>query len=319
MLHTTKLSLAVTTQHILLLIAILVTPPILHAAPERGVPAFVGFAQDTLANDWRLAQVKGVERRLAGHPGIRFIYSDGKGSTAKQISDIEDMIAAGVDILIASPRDGKAMTPVISKAYRQGIKVILLTRSISSDEYTTFISPDDDAIARQAVKFLAERLKGNGRILVLQGVPSSTTAIRRTRAFNDELRHYPGLSVAAIKPANYLRSDAIKAMEEVLQLGIGFDAIYAQSDSMASGARIVLKQAGIEPKQIVTVGIDYISEAREAIRSGEQHASFVYPTCAAEAVNAVLAIVAGRKVTKHIQVPTKRVTPENVERVAPIF
>jgi ribose transport system substrate-binding protein len=279
----------------------------------------VGFAQDTLSNDWRLAQVKDIEAGLAPYKNIRFVFTDGMGSTAKQIRDIEDMLASKVDILITSPRDVQAMTPIIRKAYRQGIPVILLTRKIDSDDYTTFIAPDDAEIARQAATYLAEQLHGKGKILMLQGVPSASTAIQRTNAFIEALHKYPGVTVSVIKTANYLRSDAIKAMEEVLYSGQEFDAIYAQSDSMASGARIALKKSGYDLNKIIIVGIDYISEAREAISNGEQRASFTYPTCAREAVKAVLAIVAGKNINKRVMVPSQRVTKENVSTVDPIF
>lgn len=290
------------------------------AADEAVTKQFVvGFAQDTLSNDFRLAQVKGIESGLAPYKNIRFVYSDGMGSTAKQIRDIEDLLASKVDILITSPRDARAMTPVISKAYQQGIPVILLTRKIESNDYTTFIAPDDKAIARHAADYLAEQLHGKGKILMLQGVPSASTAINRTNAFSDALRQYPGISIAAIKTANYLRSDAIKALEEVLQSGLQFDAIYAQSDSMASGARIALKKSGYDLSTVIIVGIDYINEARDAIRKGEQQASFTYPTCAREAVEAVLAIIAGKKISKNVVVPSQRVTKENVSTVDAIF
>lgn len=289
------------------------------ASKIRSNKILVGFAQDTLANDWRKAQVQALKSAFSHYPNIRFIYTDGKGSTAKQILDIENLIARGVDILITSPRDSRAMAPVITKVYRQGIPVILLTRTIEGDAYTTFIAPDDAAIARGAAKYIAKELHGRGNIMVLQGVPSASTTIIRTRAFLSALVQYPGLNIVAMKTANYLRSDAITAVEEVLHQGVTFDAIYAQSDSMASGARIALRKAGVDVKQILIVGIDYIREAREAIRSGQQSASYTYPTCAKEAVSAVVDIVAKRKVPKIISVPSKRVTRDNVDSISPIF
>lgn len=307
----------------LLWLLALILPLSLYASPpsakddEKGI--LVGFSQDTLANDWRLAQVHAVQKGLERYKHIRFIFTDGKGSTAKQILDIEDMISKGVDILITSPRDGRAMRPVIEQAFQQGIPVILLTRRIEGHSYTTFIAPDDAAIARESARFITRRLSGKGNVLVLQGLPSASTAIIRTTAFIEELAKSPGLRVIAMKSANYLRSDAIQAVEEVLQQGLSFDAIYAQSDSMASGARIALNRAGINPAEIAIVGIDYIPEAREAIRNGQQSASFTYPLCADEAVKAVLAITRGKSVPKSIQVPSQRVTVENVDRVEAIF
>ncbi|GAB4290514.1 MAG: ABC transporter substrate-binding protein [Thiohalomonadaceae bacterium] len=282
-------------------------------------PLAIGFAQDTLANDWRLAQAEGLKAALAGQPGVTLTITDGHGETARQIRDIEDLVYGKVDVLIASPRDGAAMTPVLSRAYRGGIPVVLLTRRISTDDYTSFIAPDDAAIARRAARYMAAQLKGKGRILMLQGVPTATTAIARTESFLEELKQYPGVQVSAVKPANYLRADAIHAVEEAVRDGVPFDAIYAQSDSMAAGARIALRKAGRDPAKLIIVGIDYIAEAREAIRRGEQTASFTYPTCAAEAARVALAIGRGEKVAKQVVVESIMVTRDNVEQVAPIF
>lgn len=279
-------------------------------------PCTVGFAQDTLANDWRLAQAEGLKAALAGQPGITLTITDARGETARQIRDIEDLVYGKVDVLVASPRDGAAMTPVLSRAYRGGIPVVLLTRRIDSDDYTSFIAPDDAAIARRAARYMAARLEGKGHILMLQGVPTASTAIARTTAFLDELKQY--VRVSAIKPANYLRAEAIRAVEEVLRGGVPFDAIYAQSDSMAAGARIALRKAGRDPAGLIIVGIDYIAEAREAIRRGEQSASFTYPTCAAEAAGVILAIGRGEQVPRQVVVESIMMTRDNVEQVAPI-
>ncbi len=289
------------------------------AAQEQPGKIVVGFSQDTLANDWRLAQVADLRRALARYPHVELRVTDAKGSTARQISDIEDLVARKVDVLVTSPRDGRAMTPVIAKAYRAGIPVVLLTRRIEGAAYTSFISPDDASIGREAARHLADVLGGKGDVLMLEGVPTATTAILRTRAFLRELKAYPELRVVGVKTGNYLRNDAIRGVEEALQEDLHFDAIYAQSDSMASGARIALRGAGRDPATLVIVGIDYISEAREAIRNGEQSASFTYPTCAAEAAQVVMDITAGRDVPRHIAVPSQKITRANVERVEPIF
>jgi len=302
---------------IISLVGVLLAAAVAVAAEPH--PLSIGFAQDTLANDWRLAQAEGLRAALAGQPGVSLTITDGHGDTARQVRDIEDLIYRKVDVLIASPRDGLAMTPVLSAAQRGGTPVILLTRLINGTDYTSFIAPDDAAIARSAARYMAAQLKGKGNILMLQGVPTATTAIARTEAFQAELKQHPGIRISASKVGNYLRADAIRAVEEVIQQGVPFDAIYAQSDSMAAGARIALRKAGRHPGQLLIVGIDYIAEAREAIRRGEQSASFTYPTCAAEAAAVALAIGRGEQVPKRVVVDSVMVTRDNVERIQPIF
>lgn len=279
----------------------------------------VGFAQDTMANDWRSTQVRQFAEFFKPYPNIRFIYTDGKGNTAKQIQDIEDMLYSKIDVLITSPRDSAAMTPIISRAYKQGIPVVLVTRSIQSNDYTCFVAPDDEKIARQAAQFLVKRLNGKGHILVLKGVPTATTAIFRTQGFLAEIKKHPGIKIAAVLNGNYLRGDTIKVLHKALKDGLKFDAIYAQSDSMASGARLALKKAGINPAEKHIVGIDYIQEARDAIIHGEQAASFVYPTSVKQTGDIVLQILQGKKVPRKVSVDSQRITIKNVHQIKPIF
>ncbi|MFC1685053.1 substrate-binding domain-containing protein [Pseudomonadota bacterium] len=289
------------------------------AAPTPEHTYVVAFAQDTLANDWRKAQVDELREALAPYPFIRFLSSDAQGQTAKQILDIEDFITQEVDVLVTSPRDAKALTPVISRAYRQGIAVVLLSRRIENDNYTIFIGADDRRIGRQAARRMSEVLGGHGRILMLKGLSTASTAKDRTEAFKQELANHPGLEIVAEKSADYLRSKAIQVVEEVLQARIPFDSIYAQSDSMASGARLVLKGAGREPRNFHILGVDYIKEAREAIRSGEQDASFTYPTGGQEGARHIIKIIRGEPIPKNLTLDSVMVTQDNVEVVEPIF
>ena len=279
----------------------------------------VGFAQDTLANDWRKAQVNKLKAEFKKHPNIKFIVTDAGGKSAKQIHDIEDLAYQKVDVLITSPRNGITSTPAIARIYKQGIPVVLITRSITTEDYTTLIAPDDYKIARNAADFIAKKLAGKGNVLILRGVATATTSIARTKGFLNRIKKYPGIKVAAIKDGNYLRGDAIRATEATINEKIPFDAIYAQSDSMAAGARLALQKAGISPKNKLIVGIDYISEAREAIRAGDQAATFIYPTCAKETADIVLRILHGKSVPTKIHVESKMITKENVNRITPIF
>lgn len=297
--------------------------------PDLGAeePRVVAFAQDTLANDWRLAQARDLERALSAHPGVRFILSNAEGSTAMQVQHVEDFTDQGVDVLVVSPRDAALMTPAISRAHDRGIPVVLITRRILGEAYTSFVGPDDEAIGAEAARFIPDQLGGTGRVLVLQGVPTASTAVDRTNGFDREIARFPGIEIVGVLPANYLRGDALREMDRFLTRagagGVpgdpGFDAIYAQSDSMAAGARIALVQAGYDPSRIITAGIDYIQEAREAIRSGTQTASFIYPTSAEEAAQVVLEILAGRNPPREVRVPSALVTADNVEVTEPIF
>ena len=279
----------------------------------------VAFAQDTMRNDWRVAQVRELREALAPYPAITFKSSDAGGKTANQVLDIERFIEEKVDIIVTSPVDTLALAPVVSKAFRQGIPVVLLSRSVKTQDYTVFVTGNNFDIGKSAASYIADKLGDKGNILMLEGISTSSTSQARTDGFLAGLKPHKGLRITYRKHANYLRGKAIEAIEEALADNIPFDAIYAHSDSMAAGARVALKKAGKHPGAYVIVGIDYISEAREAIRAGEQAASFTYPTYGREGGNFIIRILGGHKIPKNVVVNSTLVTADNVETVEPVF
>lgn len=279
----------------------------------------VAFAQDTLTNDWRLAQVEQLKEAFKHYPDINFIFTDGLGDTTKQIHDIQTLMHQNIDLLITSPRNNIIMAPVISEVNKK-IPVVLITRRIESNNFTAIVSPDDYQIAVKAAHTMARALKNKGKVLMLRGIPTATTAINREQGFINTIeKHYPNITISAIENGNYLRTDAIFAVEKVLSRGIEFDAIYAHSDSMASGARLALKHAKIDIKSKIIIGIDYISEAKQAIINNEQYASFLYPTCAEQTADIVVKILHKKPYKRETLVDSTLITKENVDQIAPIF
>ena len=278
----------------------------------------IGFPEDNMSNVWRAAQMKEIKEELAQYPNVKFLMSDAGGDVSKNISDIEEMAAKGANLLFLGPRNPEAVGLVASSLRKQGVHIVLLTRKLDNNEYDTYISPDDFRIGYEAALLLAEKLDGNGRILMLEGVQTTSTAIRRRDGFLAGLFNYPNIKVLS-KIADYSRAKAILAIDEALSDGQKFDAIYAHNDDMAAGARIALRKKGIDPGSIPTVGIDFLPETKIAIAKGEQFASFTYPTCGKVGVAAAMDILNNKSVPRFIPVPFHTVTKENVGDIEPIF
>jgi len=291
------------------------------AAPTAAqLSGTVAFAQDDLGNDWRRAQVAEVRRHLADHPGVDFVVTDAHGDPSLQALHIKRLARRGVDVLITSPADGRLLDPAIAQVHRNGVPVILLSRRIPSDAFTTFVHPRNRAITGRLARFMLKRLAGRGRILMLTGVPTATTTQIRSRVFLQAADRHPGISVTP-RTANFLRSDAIRVVDEILEAqgGFPFDAIYAQSDSMAVGARMALRRADIDPGSLLIAGIDYIQEARAALRAGEQAVSYTYPTGGRQGAQLALRLLAGEEVPSEVILESVRVTPANADAIEPIF
>lgn len=295
---------------------ILLASPLLEASDNTR--RVIAFAQDTMANDFRKAQVFEVRDEVLKYPELSFVYSDGQGQTSLMIRQIERFIAQKVDLLIVGTNDENAVVPIVSKAYHSNIPVIILDRGIKSNDYTTFISSDNVKIGRLGAEYIAERVNGKGVVLLFEGIEKADVTKLRTQGFVDEISKYRDIKIIK-RTGNFLRKDSVIVMEKLIKNGVHIDAIFAESDSMLSGVRMVLRRYKIEPSSIVMVGVDYISEAREAILNGDQAGSILYPLGGTAAVESALKILNGRSVPKYIDNPVKLVTGTNVEEVVPIF
>jgi len=278
----------------------------------------IAFAQDTMSNDFRKAQVYEVRDALSNYPDLKFISSDAKGQTSLLIHHIDDFIASKTDVIIVGTNDEKAVVPVIAKAYKSGIPVIILDRGIMGSDYTTFINSDNIKIGKIGAEYIAKRLGGKGKVLLFEGLLKADVTKLRTKGFMDEIAKHKGISVIK-RTGNYLRKDAIIEMEKLIASGEKIDAIFAESDSMVSGARSAMERHGIDPSSLITIGCDYTSEARDAIRQGSQTGSVLFPLGGEKSAEIAIKILKGEKVPKHIVIPVKLVTKENVDRVRPIF
>lgn len=286
----------------------------------EGPAGVVAFAQDDLGNDWRRVQVEEVRAVLAEYPGIDFRVSDARGNLALQVKHIEDWAMADVDVLITSPMDAVAMAPVIRRVHEAGIPVILLSRRVQGEAFTSFVHADNRRIARQAGEAVVDALGGQGRLLMLEGLPGASPTRLRREAFLRVVGAYPGIEVVS-RTADFLRGDAIRAVEGLIEAegGFAFDAIYAQSDSMAAGARMALDRHGVAVEPLFIVGIDYIREARAAIRENRQDLSFTYPTGGRRGAELAVDLLSGRSVPREVLLESRAVTRENVDTIEPIF
>ena len=299
----------------LLLISILLYTYLLSAQNEMRT---IAFAQDTMANDFRKAQVFEVRDAVAEHSELKFVYSDAKGKTSLMIRQIEKFIAQKVDLLILGTNNAKSVVPVVAKAYHSGIPVIVLDRGIDGDEYTSFINSDNIKIGMLGAKYIASQLKKESTVLLFEGIQTADVTHLRTEGFMNEISKHQNIKVIK-RTGNYLRKDAIVEMDKLLKDGIKVDAIFSESDSMLSGVRTVLHKHNIDPASIIMVGCDYTSEAQKAIKKGTQSASVLFPLGGTFSVDIALKIFNNEEVPKHIYIPVELVTKKNVNKMEPIF
>ncbi|MDI6775267.1 MAG: substrate-binding domain-containing protein [Verrucomicrobiota bacterium] len=76
-----------------------------------------------------------IKKAADMHPDFKVVYKDAQNDTLKQVSQIEEFVSAGVDLLIVSPKEAAPLTPPVAAALKKGIPVIVLDRRERSDRH----------------------------------------------------------------------------------------------------------------------------------------------------------------------------------------
>lgn len=233
----------------------------------------VGFSQCDNGNSWRIAETESMQE-TAKEYGIELVYTDASADIAKQASDIEDMVAQGVDYLVVAPQEEDGLQAAFKSAMEKGIPVILVDRGVNGeagDVYTTAIMSDFVWEAEQVANKFIEVLDGKGNCVILQGTQGATSTNDRQKGFMDAIEG-TDIKVVADQVANYTMSEGQAVMENILQAqGDDIDMVFAHNDDMALGAITAIKAAGYKPgEDILVAGIDGPAAAMEAILAGEQ-------------------------------------------------
>jgi galactofuranose transport system substrate-binding protein len=233
----------------------------------------IGFAQTGAESAWRTANSESMKAEAAKR-GIDLKFSDGQGKQENQIRAIDSFVTQGVDYIVLAPLVETGWDPVLRKARRAGIPVIITDRSIqTADEslYACFIGSDFFAEGRLAADWLAKKVNGTGRIVELQGTPGSAPANDRRKAFAEGIAKYPGLKVIDSQSGDFRRTGGKEVMEAFIKKhGRNIDILYAHNDDMALGAVQAIEEAGLKPGQdIIIVSIDAVREGVQAVVDGK--------------------------------------------------
>lgn len=274
----------------------------------------IGFSQCTTNHPWRVAMVEGnkkwVEENL---PDVEFIVTDGQNDATKQVSDVDDLIARGVDVLMLSPLTSEALTGAAKRAMEAGIKVITIDRKVDT-EVNAHIGAENKPIGEYAAKFLNEKLNGVGKIIEIQGTAGASATNDRHNGFVEELVNYPDMAIIGEQYCDYLRENALKFMEDMLQkYGPGeIDAIYAHNDEMAFGALKALESAGREDEAVI-IGVDGEELAIQAVKDGIFDLTITYPYCAPEGIQYAYKLAKGEEIPSEIVLNNQPIDAANVD------
>ncbi|WP_313345449.1 ribose ABC transporter substrate-binding protein RbsB [Sedimentibacter sp.] len=228
----------------------------------------IGLAISTLNNPFFVDLEAGAKAK-AQELGVTLVTLDSQDDSATEMSNVEDLINQGVDIIMINPTDSDAVKSAVEAANKANIPVITLDRGANGGQVVSHIASDNVAGGKLAGEYVIELLGGKGKVVELEGIPGASAARDRGQGFNEAISG-TDIEVVAKQTANFDRAEGLTVMENILQAQPEIDAVFAHNDEMALGAIEAIKAS---KRDILVVGFDATDDAKAAVESGEMAAT----------------------------------------------
>jgi inositol transport system substrate-binding protein len=250
---------------------------------------------------------------------------DAQDDVGKQLDQINNFIASGVDAIIVNPVDTSATQAMTNAAESAGVPLVFVNREPvnvdSLPDTQAFVASDERESGTletiEVCDILAAAGKDPANVYVMMGQLSNQAAQQRTADIHDVIeagKCAVEINIIDEQTANWSRDEAQDLMTNWLSTGEPFDAVISNNDEMAIGAIQAMKASGISMEDVVVGGIDATQDALLAMAGGDLDVT-VFQDAAGQgvgAVDAALALARGEAVDQKVYVPFQLVTPENM-------
>lgn len=228
----------------------------------------IGLSISTLNNPFFVALKDGAEEQ-ATELDATLTVADAQNDAAKQVSDVEDMIQKGMDLILINPTDSEAVGAAVQSANDAGIPVITVDRNAESGDVVAHVASNNVAGGKLAGDYMVELVGEGGKVVELEGIPGASATRDRGQGFNEAIDGK--LDVVAKQSANFDRAQGLTVMENILQDNKDIVAVFAHNDEMALGAVQALNSAGLNDVKVI--GFDATDDAVKAVEDGTMAAT----------------------------------------------
>jgi inositol transport system substrate-binding protein len=257
--------------------------------------------------------------------GVELQVEDAQNDVAKQLDQIKNFVASGVDAIIVNPVDTSATQAMSDAAAAGGIPLVYVNREPvnvdSLPDNQAFVASDERESGtletQEVCRLLAAEGKESADIYIIMGELSNQAAQQRTQDIHDVIDSGEcavTLNIIDKQTSNWERNKAQDLMTNWLSTGTPFDAVIANNDESAIGAIQAMKASGIRMEDVVVGGVDATQDALLAMAGGDLDVT-VFQDAAGQgagSLDAALKLAAGEEVDQKVYIPFQLVTPENM-------
>jgi ABC-type sugar transport system substrate-binding protein len=213
--------------------------------------------------------------------GFEVVQLNGGQDANRQLEQVRDCIAQGVDGIILIAQDGESGTAIVAEAQEADIPIATFNRPPADTSHGIVVVADNRSVARQAVEFMAQKALGRFEVtgerinpLILVGDLADPNAVARRAGFMDVIESYPDLFNTPVEIATEWNSDtALAGLEAAITANPDIDFIFTSSDFLFPTIRSVLESHGMwipmgQVGHVILGGLDGDATACQLIHDG---------------------------------------------------
>ncbi|MBI6976881.1 MULTISPECIES: sugar ABC transporter substrate-binding protein [Pseudomonas] len=262
-----------------------------------------------------------MDKQAKSYPkgdGVQLQFEDARADVVKQLSQVENFISQKVDAIIVNPVDTASTKNIISAATKAGIPLVFVNRRPDQKDLpkdVVAVTSDDVEAGRLQMQYIAEKLGGKGKVVILLGDLANNSTTNRTKGVKEVLAKYPDIKIEQEQTGIWLRDRGMTLVNDWLTQGREFNAVLANNDEMAIGASMALRSAGKEKGSVLIAGVDGTPDGLNAITKGDMTVS-AFQDAKGQAVGSVEAarkMAKNEPVEQNVVIPFQLITPDNVK------
>jgi ribose transport system substrate-binding protein len=296
-----------------LVLAISMTAPVFAQKKLNSVAVTVG----DLGNPFFVQIAHGAEAAAKKiNPSVKFTAQSSGYDVNTQTNQMDNFVAAGANLILLNAADSKGIAPAVIRAKAAGVTVVAVDVGAEGGVDATITSNNKQAGELDG-KFVADRLKGKGQIVIVNG-PPVTAVIDRVAGFKDVMKQNPGIKILSQdQNAGGSRDGGLRVMTDLLTAFPKVDAVFAINDPTAIGCDLAATQA--KRKEFFIVGVDGAPDIVPALKDPNSliAASAAQDpfTMAEKAVDIGYDVMNGKKPEQDlILIPVELITKDNVDQ-----
>lgn len=285
-------------------------------------PLKIGVVIVTLSNPFWVSMRDGYQK-AAKDFGIQIDVQAApqENSVTAQLNLLENMVAKGYDVIVAHTITAQNLIPGLVKATRKGVITITDKRvdvkaATEAGAKPIFIDMVNFHLqGRLGAQHIIQKLKkeGGGKVAIIEGLPGAPQSEARRDGAKEAFSADPSIKLVSVQPGDWDRTKAYNITTNLLQAHPDLKAIMCANDIMALAALEAIDAAG-KKGQVTVVGIDLVSQAKEAISEGRLAGSVAFsPFIIGElCARAAIAAHSGKKIPENLNVASVLATKENI-------